>query len=748
MYLNKDRRGRLLGTTARAAITALVGLLFAHPALAQTEATQADEDEVKGEEILVTAQKRSQRLQDVPIAVTTFGERELRAIGATNVNDIALRTPGLKFGNFSDLKGSTTTIRGVFGGSYSAGVDPSVGTYLNEVYLGGGIGANIDYFDISRVEVLRGPQGTLFGRNSLAGVVNITTNKPSNNLEAYVDAEYGNYDYIRLTGALSGPLVKDKIAARVAAAYTDRDGFIRNETLDERGDGQHSYALRGQILLTPTPETEFLLEADYRDVDQKSKYYETTRYNPASLLYQMLVLRGLPRNTDPDDRKIFSDSSSRESLKAWSTNLNARFDLGGVELTSITAYREHDYDNIQDTDESPLRFLFNGDPEKVWRASEELRLASTGDRPLNWIVGAYYYRQHSNNRNFVHFAEDLTQLFPPNLRLYVKAGAHGVLDLDSYAAFAHVDYDLSEKLELAIGARFTHETRAIVYNQTDPLGQLGGSVQDLRAKDDWDSFTPNVTLQYRANPDLMLYASASSGFKSGGYNDALGSANGLSFGPEKAWNYELGLKSSWLDRRVTFNAAAFYVRWNDIQILHNDPDTPAYDPTIRNAGKAYSYGAEVELNANVSDRLRIGINGALTKAEYRKGSLPTPSGNVSLTRLPFSPDYRLNLNVEYAVPLASLGKLAVRAEYLRQGDMQLASTGGDLTEEDAYGLLNGRISLIGSGDRWSISLWGRNLGNTLYRERVFDLYSQALVGQTFAVYGQPRTFGLQARLGI
>lgn len=698
------------------------------------------------EEIVVTAQKREQSIQDVGISITAFSQENLSNIGATGIADIARHTPGLNFENFTDLKLSGTVLRGINADTGSAGQDPSVGYYLDEVYLGPGVGANIDLFDVERVEVLRGPQGTLFGRNTIGGVVSITSKKPSETLEGYLEAGYGNYDQTRLKGSISGPLIDNLLAASFSAVYDDRDAYIDNKFRHADADGSHQKSARGALLFTPSENTEFLFSVDYRKVTQRSKSMETLRYNPDGIPAQL----GVTPNVDPKDRNVFSNYLGEERLEAWGGMLKTTIHFDGVDLVGVTGYREHDYFNLGDTDMGPLDLIRDGDPERVRRFTQELRLVSDNDSDLSWIIGLYYSDQDTNNISIIELREDLLGIF--GLPQTVLAGGSDAgMSAESYAVFASFSYQINDKFDVTLGIRQTYEKKSIDYRQIDFESELGfpllGGSFTVKSEDDWNAVTPMLTMTYRIQEQIMAYGTISRGFKSGGFNDALGSGDGISFDPEYLMNYELGLKSSWFDQRVIANVALFYMDWEDIQLGTDNPDTPnIFDPFTSNAGKAHSKGIEIEAQALVSENLTVGANLSVMEAEYDEGE-GVLAGGAELDKITQAPEYKLGLNIMYRHPIGDNYELTMRGDYIRQGESYLAVEYRDpYSKTDGYGLVNGRITLASKEGNWRLSLWGKNLTDEIYRVRHFDLFDNPLVGQSLSTLNAPRTYGAELRV--
>ncbi len=704
------------------------------------------------EEIVVTAQKREQSIQDVPISITAFSSDDLAKMNATGFEDIAHHTPGLVFGNFTDLKLGGTSLRGIVASSGSAGQDPAVGYYLDEIFLGPGVGANFDLFEIERIEILRGPQGTVFGRNTIGGVINIVSKAPPSEFSGNVEVEFGDYDHTRLRGVVGGPIVEGKFNASLSAMLFEHGGYTENVFLGEDVDDTERYGFRLALDFTPTDSLQISLNADYQNVEQHSKNFEVLSYNPAGLVTATLIANSLPLNTNPEDRRIYSNLLSEETLEAKGVSLKIVKSFDGIDLISVTGYRTHEYYNIGDTDVSPLDWAYDGDPEDVSRTSQEIRLASTGDQRFDWIVGGYYFHQDTDNLSFVTLGSDLSFALTgdPALLDGLTVGSSAQMEVDSYALFANVSMDMTERLELAIGGRYTIEEKSITYNQSDPLFLLGGTVVDLKDADDWNAFTPTLSLKYRWSDDVMSYLTISRGFKSGGYNDALGDATGISFDPETLWNYEAGFKSTLAGGRVTVNGAVYYMEWKDIQTSSDNPATPlVYDPITSNAGAAHSQGIELEFVAFITDDLRLSGFASFNETEFDEGTIPAapPAIPKMLTKVPNAPEHQIGATLEYSTTLSSDYDLTLIGDLVHQGTNYLGlDTSDPDTEVDPYLLVNARVMIASSENGWAVSLWGKNLTDEVYRTRLFDLFTNPLVGQKFSVLGQPRTFGIELRM--
>ena len=708
-----------------------------------------EESSLRIEEVIVTAQRREESLQDVAIAVTAWSEDDLEKLGAITMDRVARATPGLYFREGERMKSSSTTIRGIAPVSGSAGADPSVGYYIDEVYLGNTVGSVIDLYDAERIEVLRGPQGTLYGRNTIGGVINITSKRPTDELTGKFTAQLGNYNMQRYFGTVSGPLVPGKLNGLITGLYHEREGYLDNAFLNTDTNDRNQWGLRGSLLFTPTDRLEFLLSADVREADQKAQTFETLANDDNSLLGSL----GLLVNLDPQDRVTFGDFAGEETLEdAYGVSLRGVYSGDGYEVVGIGGYRTYKYFVDGESDLLPFGIGRNFDPEELDLFTGELRIASQTDEPLQWLAGVYYSELDSVNDGGILIQNDLLTLLGAGFLGEVEGGSRGDHTAKTYAIFASVDYRFNEQFELTVGARHTWEEKDFFWVQNDLEAIFGtpilGGTGSAEASDSWDETTPTVTLRYRPSDDVMLYATYSRGFKSGGYNVDSGvpSQQAEGFDPEFLDNYELGLKSTWFDQRLLFNASVYAMQWEDIHIRADDPSTPqSFDPRIDNAGEAHSNGVELELKALLSDRLTVNLMGNYLDAGYDEGELPTGVGQgIPLDHFTRVPDYTASADIEYAIPLPADLELVLRGEWRRQGDMYLDARPSSIdpfNEQPGYSLYNARITL--NAENWYAALWGYNLSDETYLVSTFDLFTNPFVSQYFSVLGPPRTVGVE-----
>jgi iron complex outermembrane receptor protein len=731
----------------------VVGLVLvpAGPALAQTETPsekpqeEAPQGEVE-EQITVTAQKREEKLQEVPISITAYTEKILDAVVATELHDITQRTPNFQYVPCADLKLCFPSIRGIASAGGGGAAAPTVGFYVDQVFLGNNTEAQFDLFDIERIEVLRGPQGTMYGVNTIGGVMNVVTSKPQFELGGRIDLLAGNYEYTRGRVSLTGPVLGEKGAGKIAGLYNLRDkGYVDNVFDGTTGNDNETTAVRGELQFLPSDTAVINVTGDYRHINQHSKYFDILGESPL-----LDALSGFDFDTDPYDRETNANTRGTESLDGWGSAVTAEISFDSFLFTSVSGYREHDYFNRGDTDMSPVDWVGDGDPEEQYQFTQEVRFTSTTTNIADWIGGLYYFHQSFDNQSYVEFYDDFNGIvlgLPPGLVLFDQATGNVVSD--SYAAFGHATFHLTDQLELAVGARYTQDEKEIEYFQTSETGFFP-VIAPKHADDSWDAFTPSVNLSWSANQNLMIYGTANRGFKSGGYNQGLGEGPltaAVPFDPEFLWNYEVGLKTTTFANRLALDLAIFDMDWSDIQIITDNPATPLFDPITLNAAKAHSTGAELEARLRATRRLEITGSVGLLDAEYDEDA---PAANVAegndLSRTPNS-TYGVSFNWTPVLGDGSDNPLSLRAEYLWTGDQFLTADNQPDGNQASYDLINGRIAWD-INDRFMVALWGKNLGDETYLTRLFDLSGNPLVVEKLIALGPPRTYGLEVRFGF
>ncbi len=879
---------RSISAKASLAISAAT-LTLAYPSIAfaqdEAQAEEADESNV----IIVTATRREQALSDVPLAVSAIGSEALQNSGVTDLRALNQLAPSLIVSGATSESNFTARIRGIGTVGENPGLESSVALFIDGVYRSRTGTGLTELGEIERIEVLRGPQGTLFGRNASAGLLNVITKKPSFDFSAYGAATYGNYDYIRLEGGVTGPIVADKVAAKLEGVYMKRDGYIKQLTPGEPDiNDRNRFLIRGQLLIEPSEDISLRIIGDYSKRDEnccgalfQNPIRNLSRISPTgsgpenvlqspNTLAPLLNLLGANYQFAPADEPFIRRTATtpgfpyRADSKDWGLSAELGWDLGGADLTSITAIRDFRYTQGQDSDFNALDLLRRTDEDRRFKTfTQELRLQGEAfDGRLDWLVGAYYADETLTQDQDLKYGADYerfancvtvagiapTTLNPgsptcSNLPTVNFPGFQGFAALlgvprinntgivrnffrqksRNYAFFTHEIIDIiPDTLTLTLGARYTNERKklrsTVNFSNTlcsamlnSPFQAFAGPVCSLNAtaigftgtepgttrkEDQW---TGTGVLSFKPTEDVMLYASYSKGYKAGGYNldtsaldrtcnvtfdaacaarlarpantqfNARPEVSDLQFAAEKVDAYEVGVKFD--GRMVDINVAAFKSLFENFQL--NTFNGTTFEVTNIASCKDNLNGADrdasIATGSCPANRLRPGviakgveveyilypasdltINGGVTylSSKYRTNLVGTGGAPLSpvLFQLPgrrtFSAEWAVTGAISYTPQITD----SLRALFYLDARMQSdVNTGSDLDREkiqDGYGLVNGRIGLLGPDRQWSVEIWGQNLFNTKYQQISADAPGQG--SGTFRAVASPATTGLAA----
>jgi iron complex outermembrane receptor protein len=746
-------------------VLALLAGMGSPGAMAQEAA--AGETEQSGVDIVVTAQKRDERVIDLPLAISVIGYDFVEKRNIGSLEDAARFVPNtrLDFGQGSQsdnkvtIRGLTSTARNT-----QPGIDPNVAFYVDGVYLQRPEQLNPELIDLERVEVLRGPQGTLYGKNSTVGAINIITQTPSLvDSKAVFDAQYGNYESIRLRGNVQVPVIRDVAAISVSGYFSDDDGLRRNSVDGAAVGDLRRYGFRAKLHAKPSAALTVTIGADFQSDRTNSTVGDLllVGFDPVFLFLPPPFPAVTPGNVY--DRAVSKTPNAEEnSVKSWGGFANLTYDFDGASLTSLTGYRGFTSKNFIDLDFSAEPYFRSGRDNKQWQLSEELRLVSTSDGPFDWLIGVYLHKA-SLDSDLQTNVDDATLAGLPPVFGGTQQLAQTDLDIDSQAIFGQLGFKPTDALTLRVGVRGDREHRDFLTSQT--VGTLFGGLAGFL------SFPPTRferterdlalmgSISYEVARDLNVYATYSEGSKSGGFNGGglSGSAASLDparleFGKESARNYEVGLKALLLDRKASVALSAFRIDFKDLQVNVFDP------PEIRttNAARARSSGVEFEAAAEL-DRLSLMGSAAYNKATYRNypnGPLPSGGfGDRSGTDLANAPRWQLAGSALYSVPLSEGRELYGGLDGLYTSAQNLDQTGDPICRQKGYGLLNARIGMRMGGDRIDLQAWARNLTGTDYLVNCGLIGSvlgggpgfNRLVGSYLGVPGRPRTYGLLLR---
>lgn len=694
---------------------------------------------VELEELLVTAQKRSENLQDVPISITAVTADSLARSQITTLGGLQQLTPNFQVSDNVSVR--TIYIRGVGGGGRTVAFDTRTGVYLDGVYIGQPMAADAVLSNLERVEVLRGPQGYLYGQNTVSGAVNLVTRPPSKDVEGRVTAAYGNQNSQRLDGMVNIPVVEDKILVRLGAAYEHRDGFTKNVTLGGDVDDINSRSARLQVRLTPSEDFTADLSFDYsRQLSHKvngEAFSNTFNSGPP---------------TAPADKPFVIDDNYPELdyNRNAGGSLTLAYDLGPATLTSISGYRDAKRIWNVDLDHSALDLAHFDYHDSYQTLSQELRISS--DDPtakLRYIGGVFFLKTKGENDRLLTY-DSLAPLFG------VKAGStirtDPSVDNSSYSVFGAVDYRITPTLTLNTGLRFNYEEKKLTLNQHSDVPAPASDIANVlgfQTKLSESSVSPMIGLTYQPNDDATYYAKYARGVKSGGFNaDYLTNAalgGDLRLGQETVDNVEFGAKFSAFERRLRVNADVFYARYSDYQVSQfrvvANSVPPRIELALTNAGEVETYGPELSVDAALAHGLNLNIQAAYLHAEYKEfkdgGGLGVDySGN----RLEYAPKVTASATLDYTRDLAAgMGAITGRMTVAYHGDQYSDSSNAAAFFQKAYTLVNGRLAWVAPGDKWQVALYGDNLFDEKYSLGTAPDAFTTIFGR----YGTPRTYGVE-----
>lgn len=737
--------------------------------------TASQNEEFSIEEVLVTAERREANLQEVPIAISSFSQQDLQAQQVANIGDLQTLVPNLSV-HVGDANNAVVYIRGVGQVDSVAFFEPGVGIYLDDVYLGRAQGAFLDVVDVERIEVLRGPQGSLYGRNTVGGAIKYVSAGPTEELSGNVSATIGNYSRTDLKASISGTLVDDTLLGRLTVAQLGRDGYADN-SFDGKDDGdQDTQFLRGVLKYQALDNLSVQLAVDYtnNDPDRSRTPAKETPINLTIVDPVTFGISTLPFAADVDPFKVNADFNKLEETETQGTDLNIVWDINDqLSFKSISSYRELDYGTELDLDGTPVNafgiFYFNDQTQ----ISQEFQFLYESDR-LSAVAGVYYFNEDSDTYDGGIFSN-----------LLIASSGISSSSTDSYAVFGQFDYELSDRLTATFGFRYTEEekdyerlvedfdltalagimfdpfTFAVSYANPELLSprsadlRLGGGIGVARPLANPDSanfenFSPKFGLKYQLDDDVQIYSTASSGFKSGGFNGRLSDGQLDPFDEETLNSLEIGIKSQWLDDRIRFNAAIFYNEYDDLQVssFETNEDATAILPVFSNAGEAVIQGVEVELTWLLTESLTINANVGYLDAEYKEffaeaDAVTNTVIDVSDEReLVNSPEWDTYLAAVYTVPVQNIGTLTLLADISYRDKTYLEVNSSENLAQSGYSVVNAAIMFETTDGQWQFMLGGKNLNDKEYRTHAFDL--SAFPGVELGYYNAPRTYSFNA----
>lgn len=751
-------------------------------------------------DIVVTAQRRSENLQNVPVSITALGRDTIENVGLDSAADLAALVPSLQvqgvLGKFQPI----FAIRGISQASYTANQVGPIGVYADEAYIGEAFLHGANLFDLERVEVLKGPQGTIYGKNTTGGAINLVSRTPriDDNISGNLTAGYGNYKAVRLDGGIEGTLVPGKLAVRVAAYFEDDEGYQRIVNLGQRAAETHSWGIRGTLVFEPSDNFQSILRYTHSETDQTPAMNRPIGAIPVGPGGVGVDLSGYSRPATLGRRDFESDNDGQYLRVSFDKlTLTNTLGLDSFDIVSVSSYHRSKKRLFVDIDGGAGALADHDFDNDTKAFSQDLRLVTTGSGDVKFIGGLYYGYEKNAQRNTAWLYRSrllgLEGLLPllgttdPATIAYISnfysqygmIEARQTLNHKSYAAYTETRWQATPRFAVIAGLRYTRDRDGqIFYNISRyasrggaPIGSYipgnitAGTANPIDAAFDAGlttyldgpyttasapqlfvtnkRVTGKLTLEYEASDDVMLYGTYSRGYRSGNFNAGIHylfrQPNDTAYArPETIDAYEIGMKSDLLDRRLRLNLAAFQYDYKNQQF----EDVQGIATVLLNAGASRLRGIEMEATVAPVDRLTIALNATYLDAKYKKIVL---SGNdLSGNRLISAPKYSGSVAVDYAVPVGGAMELRFHADSSFRSRQWFSAyndkAGYDRIGQKAYALVNGRLALT-SDAGWEVALWGKNLFDKNFV--TYGINIQSAYGMDYLIDGAPRTYGVE-----
>ncbi len=741
-------------------LSPVIAMASATPALAQLE------------EVIVTAQHREQNIQDVPITVTALSSDFIEKADIFDAASIAVNVPGFSFAEFAPGQ-ALLTFRGVGSADDGAGLDNSSATFLDGVYIGRFAGINFDLFDLERIEVLKGPQGALFGRNAIGGVISVVTTRPTQEFGAKAGLTVGNEGIVRYQGYVTGGIT-DNLSGKLVVNHREHDGYTRNTLLDIDVNDEDQTSFRGQ-LRWEGENSDWVLSADAMEDEREG----VGRYP--------LVNGNFPYVETAERLGANRDHTNATPIEGFTDRDNSGFALQGDisfdsgTLTTITGVR-----NVESSWEMPSigapagggddleNGIFGVDviddiEEEIDTFSQELRWTSSLDGAFNYVAGLYYFEEETDRQE--QFRLDRNTVATGQV-VVGNEWTNTENETTSYAVYAQGYYDINEQWTLTVGGRYTEDERDYEASAANcglsdqeiaaaglPLSvctftgldndingnRVGGSLSIVAetfvvpASESWNDFSPMASIQYRPHDDMMYFATVSTGYKAGGFAGSQGvaSAADAPVDPEEVINYELGFKGDFFENQLRLNTTVFYMDYTDLQIVRFGPVPGSEFGTFQttNIGQADIYGLEMDFVWQISDQFQVSGNFAYLDTDTDDLVIPAV-GDFSGSELRQAPEYTYSIVAEYTIP-TDIGYFDLRGQLIGSDDQHFDFATQDETVSESHEELDLSAAWTSNDDKYKLSLWVKNVTDEAYAQHVYRIGPGSI-----AAWNAPRTYGL------
>ncbi len=753
----------------------IYALLFTAPIYAnETGNTQRGSNdllETDDEELLVTARKREESLLEVPISVVVFNEEALNKPTVVNLESLDGLTPNMEFGSSPPVSGTTNAatvfIRGIGQNDFLATNDPGVGIYLDGVYIARSVGAVLRLDDIERVEVLRGPQGTLFGKNSIGGAIQVISRKPSDTFQSRLGVTLGEFNRRDTSASFEGPITEN-LSGRLSLLEENRDGYVERPLADEYLGDVNSQAAKGVLHWELSGSSELMLSVDHTRQRQNGApeiAVEIAESRDAATLlgilpgqwtsyetFNVLIAPQFQSQWDsrwvPTDNRFlnYGTGEVRDDIDVTGVALTGRFDLTpSLSLTSVTGYRTMEGVYARDADASPLNYGQLKTEDEQSQYSQELRLNGRVGDSLSWTTGIFYFKEDIDNRQDVIIMQGLFEATAGTAD--ATFDVTNILEVNSSALFGQASWDIDNRWSVTGGLRFTREEKDFFVDiaAVNIAAQVIGPVQ--RPQDAWTNLLPMLSVDYRFSDASLAYISYSEGFKSGGYNGRLvnppadpvtGEPTIDTFDPEEAESFELGFKQNF--KNIFLQSSVFETNYTNLQVSvfsqgANNPITV----TIDNAAKAQIRGAELEVQADIDERLIINFGAGYLDAKYQELEINTLLNlDAKLQKIP---KWNFYLGAEQKVNLGRHGDLRLGLDASYKSKTYNDPLNTESVSQDGFALYNAFVTWEADSTGWVLSFFGNNLSDEEYfLSGVSDLGSFGASGATLS---RGREFGFE-----